>query len=368
MRSLIVALFNVVGTVSMWYNFLAYNVIASIILTRSALHLGLLPSFTTIFIAFIARPIGAYVFGLIGDKFSSKLSLVLTLVVMGTSTLLISTIGKAWYAVYELLIDRIAQGIALGGEWASASILTYESVRGGVGRFLTSLIQLGVPLGMLLTVFAVIQWRLALLTGSLLSLSSAMIILVLSQDQGVGFINWKPTLHIEDIKKVIKAIGVKFGESSSFYVYTSVFLLYFSAHEVSSLIITATASLLIFTLIMSVIMTRVSPTKALLLGYALFSLVNTFMFRIEPLLLFVLFGVVDAITYAPQSLYLVSLFRGDVRHVGAGVSYHVASSLGGLITYLVSILISVYGLSAGFITTPTLLLMSCIASIIALLI
>ncbi|WP_054844241.1 MFS transporter [Vulcanisaeta souniana] len=173
MRSLIVALFNVVGTVSMWYNFLAYNVIASIILTRSALHLGLLPSFTTIFIAFIARPIGAYVFGLIGDKFSSKLSLVLTLVVMGTSTLLISTIGKAWYAVYELLIDRIAQGIALGGEWASASILTYESVRGGVGRFLTSLIQLGVPLGMLLTVFAVIQWRLALLTGSLLSLSSA---------------------------------------------------------------------------------------------------------------------------------------------------------------------------------------------------
>ncbi|WP_243680906.1 hypothetical protein [Vulcanisaeta souniana] len=143
----------------------------------------------------------------------------------------------------------------------------------------------------------------------------SMIILVLSQDQGVGFINWKPTLHIEDIKKVIKAIGVKFGESSSFYVYTSVFLLYFSAHEVSSLIITATASLLIFTLIMSVIMTRVSPTKALLLGYALFSLVNTFMFRIEPLLLFVLFGVVDAITYAPQSLYLVSLFRGDVRHV-----------------------------------------------------
>ncbi len=182
MRNLVVALFSVVGTISMWYNFLAYNIIASIILTKSALHLGLLLSFTTIFVAFIARPIGAYVFGLVGDKFSSKSSLVSTLVIMGISTLLISIIKNTWYTTYELLVLRVAQGMALGGEWASASVLTYESVRGGsVGRFLTSLVQLGVPLGMLLTTFAVIQWRLALLMGSLLSLSSAAVILALAR-------------------------------------------------------------------------------------------------------------------------------------------------------------------------------------------
>lgn len=92
------------------------------------------------------------------------------------------------------------------------------------------------------------------------------------------------------------------------------------------------------------------------------------MFRMEPLLLFILFGMADAITYTPQLLYLVSLFRSDVKHVGAGVSYHVASSLGGLTTYLASLLISIYGINAGFITIPTLLLVSCIISIIALLI
>ncbi|WP_054842784.1 MFS transporter [Vulcanisaeta distributa] len=273
MRNLVVALFSVVGTISMWYNFLAYNVIASIVLTKSALHLGIVLSFTTIFVAFIARPIGAYVFGLVGDKFSSKSSLVSTLIIMGISTLLISIIKSTWYATYELLILRIAQGMALGGEWASASVLTYESVRGNVGRFLTSLVQLGVPLGMLLTAFAVVQWRLALLMGSLLSLSSATVILALAQ-QGAGSINWRPTLRVEDVRRIIRAIGVKLGESSSFYVYTSVLLLYFNVHEVSSLIITATISLLIFTLIMSVIMTRMSPVKALLLGYIFFSLVN----------------------------------------------------------------------------------------------
>ncbi|ADN50099.1 MFS transporter [Vulcanisaeta distributa] len=367
MRNLVVALFSVVGTISMWYNFLAYNIIASIILTRSALHLGLLLSFTTIFVAFIARPIGAYVFGLVGDKFSSKSSLVSTLVIMGISTLLISIIKNTWYTAYELLVLRVAQGMALGGEWASASVLTYESVRGSVGRFLTSLVQLGVPLGMLLTTFAVIQWRLALLMGSLLSLSSAAVILTLAQ-QGAGSINWRPTFRVEDVKRIVRAIGVKLGESLSFYVYTSVLLLYFSVREVSSLIITATISLLIFTLIMSLIMTRMSPIKALLLGYVFFSLVNAFMFRIEPLPLFILFGIADAITYTPQSLYLVSLFRSDVKHVSAGVSYHVASSLGGLTTYLISLLISIYGIDTGLITIPTLLLVSCIISIIALLI
>jgi len=204
------------------------------------------------------------------------------------------------------------------------------------------------------------------LTGSLLSLLSAIVILTLAQ--GARPINWRFAFRIEDVKKVIRAIGVKFGESSSFYAYTSVILIYFNAHEVPDLIITSTISLLILTLIMSAVMTRVKPTKVLMLSYVIFSLINAFMFRINPLLLFALFSMADAIAYTPQSLYLVSLFRGDIKHVGAGVSYHVASSLGGLMTYLISILISMYGLKAGLIATPTLLLMSCIASMMALLI
>ena len=364
MRDLIAAIFSVVGTVSIWFNFLAYNVTASIILTRSSLRLGLLMSFTTIFVAFIARPLGAYVFGLIGDKFSSKSSLILTLTIMGVSTLLISMVTRAWYTAYELLILRVAQGMALGGEWAAASVLTYESVRGDVGRFLTSLIQLGVPLGMLLTTFVMIQWRFTLLAGSLLSLSSAAIILAFARS--VRPIKLKPPLRIEDFKRVLRAIGIKFGESSSFYVYTSVFLIYINEHEVSGLITVAAASLLIFTLLASIALTRASPTRALMIGYIIFILVNVLMFRIQPLLLFMLFGLADAITYTPQSLYLVSLFRSDIKHVGAGVSYHVASSLGGLMTYIISLLISMYGLRIGLVAIPTLLTASCITSIIAL--
>ena len=366
MRDLIAAVFAVVGTVSIWFNFLAYNAIASIILTRSSLHLGLLSSFITIFVAFIARPLGAYVFGVIGDKFSSKTSLVLTLTAMGLSTLLISMVTRAWYTVYELLMLRIIQGMALGGEWAAASVLAYETIRGDVGRLLTSIIQLGVPLGMLLTTLAVIQWRLAFLTGSLLSLSSAAIILALAR--GVRPIEWRPTLSIEDFKRILKAVGIKFGESSSFYVYTSVFLIYVNEHEIPSLITVAATSLLAFTLLTSIVLTRADPARVLIIGYVLFILVNALMFRIQPLILFILFGLADAIAYTPQSLYLVSLFRSDIRHVGAGVSYHVASSLGGLMTYIIPLLISMYGLRIGFTAIPALLVVSCIVSIIALMI
>ncbi|WP_054856938.1 hypothetical protein [Vulcanisaeta sp. JCM 16159] len=160
-------------------------------------------------------------------------------------------------------------------------------------------------------------------------------------------INWRPTFRIEDAWKIIRAIGVKFGESSSFYVYTSVLLIYFNEYGISNLVIAATISLLIFTLITSAVMTRAGPVKVLVLGYVIFALINALMFRVQPLLLFILFGIADALAYTPQSLYLVSLFRSDIRHVSSGVSYHIASSLGGLINYLMSILISVYGLNAG---------------------
>ena len=366
MRDLIAAIFAVVGTVSIWFNFLAYNAVASVILTRSSLHLSLLASFTTIFVAFIARPLGAYVFGLIGDKSSSKTSLVLTLTAMGLSTLLISMVTRAWYTVYELLMLRVIQGMALGGEWAAASVLTYESIRGGVGRLLTGMIQLGIPLGMLLTALAVIQWRSALLVGSLLSLSSAMIILALAR--GSKPIKWRPTLSIEDFKRILKAVGVKFGESSSFYVYTSAFLIYVNEHEIPSLITVAATSLLAFTLLTSIVLVRADPARVLIIGYVLFSLVNALMFRLQPLMLFALFGLVDAIAYTPQSLYLVSLFRSDIKHVGAGVSYHVASSLGGLMTYIISLLISMYGFGIGFVMMPILLVVSCIVSIVTLMI
>ncbi|WP_054849717.1 hypothetical protein [Vulcanisaeta sp. JCM 14467] len=209
-----------------------------------------------------------------------------------------------------------------------------------------------------------VQWRLALLVGSLLSLLSAAVIL--ASARSIRSIKWRPNLRIEDFKRILKAVGVKFGESSSFYVYTSALLIFINEHEIPGLITVAAISLLIFTLLTSIALTRASPTRALMIGYIIFILVNVLMFRIQPLLLFMLFGLADAITYTPQSLYLVSLFRSDIKHVGAGVSYHVASSLGGLMTYIISLLISMYGLRAGFVAIPTLLTASCITSIIAL--
>lgn len=115
------------------------------------------PSFQLIFafgtfaIAFIARPIGGYVFGMLGDRIGRKKILSLTLILMAASTLFIglipsySTIGIA--APILLLIARLVQGFSTGGEYAGAMTYIAESTPDKKRGFLTSTLEVGTLVG-----------------------------------------------------------------------------------------------------------------------------------------------------------------------------------------------------------------------------
>jgi MFS family permease len=155
-----------VGTTIEWYDFLLYSTMAGLVFGKLFFPnedplTATLNAFGIYFVGFIARPIGAFIFGHYGDRVGRKSTLIVTLVLMGLSTFLVAFLpGYAsigiWGAVL-LTILRLLQGIGVGGEWGGSVLLSMEWARHNNERgFLTSWPQFGGPAGLFLANLAVL--------------------------------------------------------------------------------------------------------------------------------------------------------------------------------------------------------------------
>ncbi|MFI9407091.1 MFS transporter [Nocardia sp. NPDC052316] len=135
-----VAIASCIGTTIEFYDFFIYGTAAALVFPKVFFPAlgstaGTVASFATFAVAFVARPVGAMIFGHFGDRIGRKKTLVSTLLLMGISTLLIgllpgaATIGVA--APLILVLLRFGQGFAVGGEWAGATLLTAEYAPAG---------------------------------------------------------------------------------------------------------------------------------------------------------------------------------------------------------------------------------------------
>jgi MFS family permease len=153
-----VALASLVGTTIEWYDFFLYA-LAAVIVFRSQFFpgtselAGTLATLGTFAVGFIARPLGGVIFGHIGDRIGRKMTLVTTLVTMGVATFLIGLlptyeqVGAA--APILLVVLRVAQGLAVGGEWGGAVLISVEHAPEARRGFYGAFPQLGVPLGLI---------------------------------------------------------------------------------------------------------------------------------------------------------------------------------------------------------------------------
>ena len=155
-----------VGTTIEWYDFLLYSTMAGLVFGKLFFPnedplTATLSAFGIYFVGFVARPIGAFIFGHYGDRVGRKSTLIFTLVLMGVSTFLVAFLpGYAsigiWGAVL-LTILRLIQGIGVGGEWGGSVLLSMEWARHNHERgFLTSWPQFGGPAGLFLANLAVL--------------------------------------------------------------------------------------------------------------------------------------------------------------------------------------------------------------------
>jgi MFS family permease len=155
---------SAVGTMIEWYDFYIFGSLASVIsplfYPRGNDTLALIAYLSTFAVGFVVRPFGALFFGRIGDLVGRKYAFLVTLVIMGAATALIgvlptyATIGVAAPAV--LLVIRILQGLALGGEYGGAAVYVAEHVPDGKRGFYTSFIQITATLGLFVSLAVIL--------------------------------------------------------------------------------------------------------------------------------------------------------------------------------------------------------------------
>ncbi|CAJ0711960.1 MFS transporter [Ralstonia mannitolilytica] len=157
------AMASFIGTTVEWYDFYSYATAAALVFGPLFFPgenrlLGLLASFGSFAIGFLARPIGGVLFGRIGDKLGRKRALMGTLTLMAVATVLIGclpTYAQAgWIAPVALVALRVLQGIAVGGEWGGAVLLAGEHAPKGRRTFFASFAQLGSAGGLILSMLA----------------------------------------------------------------------------------------------------------------------------------------------------------------------------------------------------------------------
>ena len=151
-----VAIASLIGTAVEFYDFYIYGLAAALVLgslffPKGDPSLAVMASFLTFGIAFVARPIGAALFGHFGDKVGRKTTLIASLLIMGISTTLIGLLPTyqqaGIIAPILLCILRFCQGLGLGGEWGGAALLATENAPKGKRALFAMFPQIGPPIG-----------------------------------------------------------------------------------------------------------------------------------------------------------------------------------------------------------------------------
>ncbi len=241
---------SAVGTMIEWYDFYIFGSLATVIsplfYPTSNETFALIAYLSTFAVGFVVRPFGALFFGRIGDLVGRKYAFLVTLLIMGGATALVgllptySTIGIA--APVILLVIRILQGLALGGEYGGAAVYVAEHVPDEKRGFYTSFIQITATLGLFLSlaVILIVQnrmskeafsnwgWRIPFLISILLVGISLYIRLRMKESpifqhiKGAGMTSAKPLkeafAHWENLKLVlISLFGATAGQGVVWY-------------------------------------------------------------------------------------------------------------------------------------------------------
>ena len=155
-----VAVASAVGTTIEWYDFFIYGTAAAVVFgpqffPQASPLSGMLASFATFAIGFIARPLGGVVMGHFGDRIGRKSMLVWSLTLMGLATVAIGLLPNyaqiGVWAPALLIVFRFVQGFALGGEWGGAVLMSVEHAPPRRRGFFGSFVALGLPAGIILS-------------------------------------------------------------------------------------------------------------------------------------------------------------------------------------------------------------------------
>ncbi|MDI2036736.1 MFS transporter [Paenarthrobacter nitroguajacolicus] len=360
-----------IGSAIEYYDFVLYATAASLVFNKVFFaNLGpgfdLFASFVTLAVGYIARPVGGLIFGHFGDRLGRKKMLVLSMLIMGLGTtaigLLPTTAQIGMAAPLALVVLRLVQGVAVGGEWGGAALMAIEHApkkhRGFAAAFANAGGPAGAILGTLaLSLFAAVSgkdflvwgWRVPFLLSALLIVVGMVIRLKVAETpafqrlEAAGEKRRVPLLDV--LKNNPRAVVLGLLATTSFYVCQSMTTVWGVSVAVESgadkngvLNIKAVAALL--TLVICFYSARLSDRigrRRVLIGASLLGAVLVY-----PILLLMSNGelwgfaaaiilgngVVQGFLYGPIAAYVAEQFPTRNRYTGASLAYQGASMIG----------------------------------------
>jgi metabolite-proton symporter len=363
---------SAVGTAVEWYDFFLYGVAAALVFPRvffpaSDPYTGTLLSFSTYFVGFASRPIGAALFGHIGDRVGRKASLIATLLLMGVSTAAIGLVPGydaigIWGAVL-LTLARVLQGIAVGGEWGGSVLLAAEWAKQGQRGLAASWPQWGAPAGLLLANGAVYLataasgdhfgdwgWRAPFLASLVLVAIGFWIRVGVAEPpafermRAEGRSVRAPVARVlrHHWREVVLTALVRTGQQAPFYIFT-VFVLSYATGTlglpratVLRLVLVAAAVSMIAIPLWGHLSDRVGRRRVVALGCALMvvwpfayvGLLATGATAAVALAVILAQPIHDA-QYGPQAALIAESFPPEVRYSGSSLGYQLASITAG---------------------------------------
>ncbi len=386
-----------VGTALEWYDYFLFGTAAAIVFNRLFFTeldqtAATLAAFATFGVGFAARPLGAVLFGYIGDRVGRRPALLITIVMIGCATGLIGllpdfgSIGLA--APIALAVLRLMQGLAVGGEWGGAMTIAVEHAPiEKRGRY-AALVQVGSPVGTLMSsgAFALVLllpseqfdawgWRLPFLAAFPLLLIALYIRLKVEESpifRELVKLEERAKIPALDVFKqawgrLLVAIAAAFLGVGGFYVMTT-FVISYGADTLGlerSLMVNATLVAAVVQVFVVLAVGRVSekigPGRMTFYGglataagaFPLFWMIDTR--NPAAIILAVTIGIaLVSLAYAVTGALLTELFPPQLRYSGVALGYNLAGALSG---FLPLIAVALLGVSDGGSWTASLLLM-----------
>jgi metabolite-proton symporter len=362
-----------IGTTIEWYDFFLYNTAAALVFPHlffpaSSPYAGAMASFATYAVGFVARPLGAAIFGHWGDRIGRKATLIVTLLVMGISSAMVGILpGTAAIGVAApllLVLLRLVQGLAIGGEWSGSVLIAMEwgdqRKRGLLGSFA----QLGVPMGLVLgtggmtflsatlsaEAFNSWGWRIPFLFSLVLVAIGLVIRLsILETPMFAKVAEERKTARTPVFdairhhwREILLSAGLRFSEQMPFYLFTTFVLIYvvsrhgFTKTFVLKAVLAGAVCELVAIPLFSHLSDRFGRKRIYLTGAVLTGLIAYPYFAVLAHggtgLIFIAVVVslfIHALQYGPQAALIGENFPTHLRYGGAGLGYQLASVFAG---------------------------------------
>ncbi|WP_336246618.1 MFS transporter [Streptomyces cupreus] len=365
-----VALSGLLGTAVEFYDFLVYGTVAALVFgdlffPGADPAVGTIAAFGTFAAGYVARPLGGILFGHFGDRVGRKSMMLLTMLLMGSGSFLIGLLPTydaigVWAPVLLVLL-RLVQGIAIGGEWGGATLMVVEHAEHSQGArrgLWSSFTQLGAPLGSLLSAGVVTAvaalpdddfrswgWRVPFLLSVVLLAVGMFVRLKVAESPLFTKPEPREKPPVLEVlrrpKPVLLAACVGIGAFTAQSLLTSFMITYavdegYSRPQVLTAVTVASAVALLVLPAASALSDQVGRRPVVLTGaiasaalaFPVLALVNSGSPGLLILALALGHGVAQSTMYGPLGALLTEMFGTRVRYTGASLGYQAATLLG----------------------------------------